>query len=306
MKYSYPIKYAVMPIKTRFGRDGNPYTIYNIISKCYLLEERKKYNENGYEYIEYYVVFPFQNDCGVVFRKLYPDIRDASIVKNVYDTYDEAKEEKEKRNIKTLCLTLSSYDSYDEYLNVRKQRETYFHKLEELIEKNTPELLVGMVPKKHKIVEVKPEIESYLVLNDESFYFNLYCLTKHSYDNKAKNFVIYSINDDEYNKLVQLVNNVNISFDNFMHTPLIMGTEHYNVMKLISPSGDKCDLVVDHIDENCYYSNQKIFNEPSSFDFIIFTTETYTDILNSFNLNPDIETTIDIGYQRQMWSLYKL
>lgn len=306
MKYNYPIMYAVMPIQTKDCRDGVPYTIYNIISKCYVLEERIKYTDYGEEYTEYHVDFPFKNDCSSIFRKVYPDAHNVFVKENIYRYYEEALEEKERCNAELILS--SSYGSFEEYEARMQEKELYFHNLEELIEKNTPELHVGKIPKTHITIEMADNEKKFYIRPD-SFYFNLYSLTD-SYD-KGANFIIYSLSDEDcYRLRSALLDRKETDITRFMHTPLIMGTKGVDMVKLVSPSGEKCDLMVRR--DYCWFpkdnrfTRDKSFGEPSHFDKIFFTNETYIDVLNSFSLNPEISSTIDLGYQRKMWSLYKL
>lgn len=302
MKHSYPIKYAVMPIETRNCRDGIPYTIYNIISKCYVLEDRTIYTECGESKKEYRVCFPFQNDCGVIFNKIYPDKHDAITIDKVFDTYDEALEEKEKCNTETLDYGYFSFDDFKDFKKTREEKKTYFCELEKLIEDNTPELDASIIPRKHITVEIKSDNSGYYSLSD-SFYFNLYRMADRRW-NKETSFIVYSLSDDECKKLINQFDNKNMDLTNFIHTPLFLGTGGNNIVKLISPTGDKCDLVIDR--DSCWLSREEPIEEPQKFDMIVFTNETYIDVLNSFNLNPQINSTIELGYQRQMWSLHKL
>ena len=56
MKYNYPIKYAVMPIKEKEYRDSDWYDVCYVIVKCFVLEEKVEHYSDGTKRNKYFVV----------------------------------------------------------------------------------------------------------------------------------------------------------------------------------------------------------------------------------------------------------
>lgn len=99
MNNKYPIKYAVIPLYKSMdvgsGKKDNFKLVSYIISKCYLLEENIKYNEDGTNERIYNIMVPnyeeFNDSIDEKYDLSYPS---STIVKNIYDNYNDALNEK--------------------------------------------------------------------------------------------------------------------------------------------------------------------------------------------------------------------
>ncbi len=152
MKYNYPIKYAVMPIYEQVGwRCGlndleREYGIvYNIVSKCYVINETTNYFATGNSEKRYGVVFPYNRD-GIyeewnrVFPSYNEDLQNSNLttVDNIYDDFDKALENANMKNMEVLekmelGIPYTSDNAYkeriDEINRIYKKREKNIKKL---------------------------------------------------------------------------------------------------------------------------------------------------------------------------------
>lgn len=106
----YPIKYAIMQIKNQNGwtSGGNELestfgVVANIISKCYVISERKEYLQDGTTKKIYEVVFVYQ-DQNIVYPEysIYGSCINSEMVDRVYDNINEALLAKDKANKKII------------------------------------------------------------------------------------------------------------------------------------------------------------------------------------------------------------
>ena len=112
MKNNYPIKYAVIPMIEQVGWENGVCelerkygTVCYIVSKCYVVEESKKYNINGTTKIEYQVVCPFSEDEYYTWRREEPSYNlvhghctNSVITDALFDNLEEAKNAKNQKN----------------------------------------------------------------------------------------------------------------------------------------------------------------------------------------------------------------
>lgn len=104
MEIKYPIKYAIMPIIEQTGRYpdlhelGYEYSIVaNIVSKCYVVGERKEYLKDGTFNIKYEVVFQYDksnynDDYEPIIPKynIYSQCINSMFVNQLFNNFDEA------------------------------------------------------------------------------------------------------------------------------------------------------------------------------------------------------------------------
>ncbi len=102
----YPIKYAVMPIKEQIGWSNGlnelerEYgVVANIVSKCYVIGEQKKYSSDGTIEIKYEVVFLYNKQYTSYYDKFKPSIPEFNIwsqctnsifVNQLFNSFEEA------------------------------------------------------------------------------------------------------------------------------------------------------------------------------------------------------------------------
>lgn len=303
MKYNYPIKYAAMPIIEQVGwnqgfneLERNYDVVCYIVSKCYLLSDKTKYNENGKKEKEYEVVFPYQKGQYYNFERVIPSFNytctNSNFVEKVFDNYEEALEFATQKN-KELSNKTWSYLPLTEDLNdqiLRKKEEfnnilSRYKILEQQILDNTSDLEQSHVKELNKlIINRKDEIK---VLS-----MNLYQYLNYSLYSKI---IVYSISLEQYDKLITLINSKDISDISKIignAIPILYHDDKIqkNIM-VINQNGD----VLYYINEDEILINndgQKIPSvKLSTIDdetYCLFTTETLEDIVLSFKDYKDI------------------
>lgn len=298
MKYNYPVKYAAMPIIEPIGWNHGLERHYDvvcyIVSKCYLLSEKIKYEENGKRLKEYEVVFPYHKGQYNSWERVIPEFNFTNSVDKVFDNYEEALEFVAQKN-KELCDKTWAYLPYTEDLNNRisekkqefNDRLSKYKIMEQQILINTSDLEQSNVKELNKlIINSKDKIKLLSC--------NLYEYLKIS---STSDFIVYSVSPEQYEKLVALVNAQDVC-----DLSRVIG----NVSPILYNDSKNKNIMV--IDENCnvlYYLNEwegliehaeqemPSVELKSTSDNIecLFTTETLKDIVLSFkkhkNINPD-------------------
>ena len=160
MKKNYPIKYAVIPMIEQIGWDMGLNElerrygpVYYIVSRCYLVEENKRYKADGNEELKYHVVCPYEYDEFNCWRRIEPSFNMMNgrctndiVVDSVYDSFEEAKEYKEIKNQKIFesKFTYMSLEMYDKKIkeveSEFKKTSTYYDELETMIENSIQDL----------------------------------------------------------------------------------------------------------------------------------------------------------------------
>ena len=111
MIVNYPIKYALMPIDEQVGWNNGVYglernydTVCYIVSKCYVISEKTKFEPNGDTSIEYQVVFPYEYREFNRWKKVLPSRSvhgiplNSKTVHNLFDSFEEASFHCDKKN----------------------------------------------------------------------------------------------------------------------------------------------------------------------------------------------------------------
>lgn len=295
MKYNYPVKYTAMPIIEQVGWSPGLHELerdYDVVcyiaSKCFLISDRTKYKENGKKEKEYEVVFPYQkNIFDNRWERVTPAFNNECInsncVEKVFDSYSEALEYVKKKNEELRDknrLYISSKKSLEK-IQEFNDRLSGYKLLEQQILDNTSNLEQSNVKELDRLIlSSKGKIK---VLSSSLYeYLNYSTYSK---------FIVYSISLEQYNKLLTLINNQDLS-------------DISNVFKNASPIlyydhkiNDKKIMVINKNGNILYYINkwgtlinndeQKLPSvELSALDNDIeysFTTETLEDIIISFN-----------------------
>ena len=300
MRINYPIKYAVIPITedvVNSNRTHERIFVCYIVSKCYLLEERKKYTIDGRTEKEYRIVIPYEKHDYNTWRRVEEscnlvgwDCVNSITTDAVYDTIAEARIAKERKNQKLLDSMFSCM-TYDVFIKNNKQvrsdfkkKLNFYEKFEDEIERKTQELCINRLPKEQSVI-VKRNNER------EKIKKSLYYIISYNDD---KNSIVYSVTEDEFNILQEIKNNI-VPITKFNHTPLLIHNKESNISKLITPNNQELYLInqklVEKIDE--------YFVEPRSYDYIIYTLEDYKDIIESYK-NSD-EKIIRLARAKQQY-----
>lgn len=288
MKYNYPVKYMEMPIIEQVGWSPGLHglerkyeVVCYIVSKCFLISDRTKYKENGKQEKEYEVVFPYQkNTFDNCWERVTPSFnnfkRCINRVAKVFDSYNEALEYVKKKN-EELCDLYISSEKIQEF----NDRLSRYKLLEQQILDNTSNLDQSHI----KVLD-----ELIISSGDKLkiYHGNLY-----EYLNYITNsrFIVYSLSSNQYNKLLELLNNQDLSSISTIiknATPILYYDYKIN---------DENIMVIDKNGNVLYYINDwktLISNDKQELPAIklnsldnniecCFTTETLEDILLSYN-----------------------
>ena len=303
MKINYPIKYAAMPIIEQVGwihglneleRDCD--VVCYIVSKCYLLSDSTKYMGNGRNVKEYEVVFPYQsNGYGKIVRTI-PKFNLISYVctnstktDGVFDTYEEAIAHATKKNEK-LCentwIWLPYSSDFLEKVHEKKEefsvRLAKYKKLERQMLLHTKDLEVNKKSVLNEVISFKNGKIKVLSCN-------LYEAIRLFRD---RGFVFFSVDQEEYKKLLELSrleNAIDPCFIKKMKC-LLMHEEKSSDVCILNQNGEKKY----YLDENevLHYCNDSTFFEFQKDDettCVLYTTETFEDIINSYKRHQIID-----------------
>lgn len=280
MKNNYPVKYSVVGIYDEINRNTNePEYITYIASKCYVTEENIIYNENGTKKKTYGVCFPFglSNASFSFVRKISDENVDA-----VYDSFEDALKVAKSKNDEFI-LDKIAFLAFDEHFEtncekITKKANMYiekYKKLEKLIEENTDDMIVGLEPKEQSVVYVTDKVEKVVDLS-------LYKILELCND---CNLVVYSLSDNEYMALKEDINE-DLSLKEYNNKCLMQYNPNIKLFK-INNYDDKENPSSFILDENLRPKReisdeiiQEYFNNKP--DAIIYTTETYEDVISSY------------------------
>ena len=305
MKINYPIKYALMPIVEQVGWNNGVYglernydTICYIVSKCYLVGEKIKYNKNGEKSKNYQVVFPYTSYEFNRWKRILPNYNvygscsDCYNVDTVFNTYDAAEKycaekNNEVREKLTLYIPFTEdyVDKVQEKLNEFDYRLANYKRLEEIFRDNTYDMKVYKNKKLKDVIKVLDKNKGHMLSTD------LYKLIEILDSNK---YLIYSLKDEEYDRLINMINN-DEEYDilNFIRksTPLLAHSDIKGPTKVID----------DSINGEYYIKSGKLFYNDEGImqgfseekidpeTLIFLTNETTDDILKSYKVYDDIE-----------------
>ena len=177
MKNNYPIKYASMPIYEQTGWthglntfERNYDIVAYIVSKCYLISERKEYGRDGKIKNKYEVVFPYSNSVSNYYNEYkrrepeYDCAHECSnsiTINNIFDTYEKVNEEVQKLNREILnkgfgYLSVEKFlEKQQELTDKHNEKLENYKLLETEIEKNTEDLELDATTKEQTIIVVQ-------------------------------------------------------------------------------------------------------------------------------------------------------
>ncbi len=185
----YPIKYAVMPIKEQVGwshglNELEPEygVVANIVSKCYVIGERKNYFSDGTFEIKYEVVFLYNKrnaNYYEEFKATIPEFIVASecinsiFVNQVFNSFEEALTAASKSNDEVLHQKLIKVyldkDFKTKIEAIEKEHQNTldkYKKIEEMIQQKTSAVVITRTSTLEDIIEK-------IVENPKDFYIKL-------------------------------------------------------------------------------------------------------------------------------------
>ena len=308
MKCNYPVKYAAMPIIEQIGwshrlneLERNYDIVCYVVSKCYLLSDKIKYEESGKKLKEYEVVFPYQKGQYYSWKRVIPEFNlinyactNSNLVDKVFDNYEEALEFATQKN-KELCDETWVYLPHTEDLADRiseKKQEfndklSSYKMLEQQILINTSDLEQSNVK----------ELDNLIMNNKGKIKVLSRNLYEHLKFSSVSDFIVYSVSPEQYEKLIALVGNQDVC-----DVSRVIG----NVSPILwNESNNKNIMVINQYGNVLYYINEwenLIDNKEQKMPSVelksisdeiecLFTTETLEDIVLSFKqheyINPD-------------------
>lgn len=168
MENNYPIKYTVMAIRELIGwRPGlsmvgrKSYIAAYIVSKCYVISEKKEYKKNGDINYTYEVVFPIKViNPDASFERQVPEYNSDDecinkiIVNDLFDNFDDAYVLANRKN-NELLIEISNIPYDDKYFSkIKTERRKYKEKLEKYRK------IESMLESKMKIEQVYEELNN--------------------------------------------------------------------------------------------------------------------------------------------------
>lgn len=320
MKYNYPIKYAVMPIYEQVGwchglndLERKYEIVYNIVSKCYVINETINYFATGKSEKRYDVVFPYiksgmYEEWNRVFPSYNEDLQNSNLttVDNIYDDFDKALENANMKNMEVLekmelGIPHTSDGTYknriDGVKKIYKKREKKYKKIEELIDIDTQDMKINSIRKEQSIITMNEA-------NDKIISISIYDFIKY-YRNCP--FYVCTVSNDQYKQMKKQIITTgrlaernphsSVEYDKFGY---LLANDIENEIIRITNSSDKSGSY--YLDDNeilCYDSDMKPFDKDSQFSkrimgIKVYTTETYDDIINAYKKSH----TIDLAKQK--------
>lgn len=185
----YPIKYAIMPIEEQTGwypglneLERVYDVVANIVSKCYVVGERKTYLSDGTFEIQYEVVFMYDKNNASYGRfvpsvpeyNFYFQCTNSIVVEQLFNSFEEALVVANQHNNDILyheigCLSFD--DDFKDNVEMLKlehqERLERYKKIEKIIETETADIMVS------RISNSLEEIIEKIALNSSDFYTDL-------------------------------------------------------------------------------------------------------------------------------------
>lgn len=309
MKINYPVKYTAMPIVKSVGwgiglneLEKEYGVVCYIVSKCYLLSDLTRYKENGQSTKEYEVVFPYQYD-EIYSRKwertiptfnCYNDNCDNSnIVEKVFDSYEEALEFTITKNNKlcektwiNLPCTKDMIQKISDKVNQFNYMLARYKMLEQQILYHTSDIKQSNTKELKRLISIKNS-------KGKVISGNLYEFLRFTYDNT---FIVYSVSEEQYDKLRELTKEESISDVTSIIGPVNAILYHDSkepIIRIISPNID--DVYYFEESELLRHNNkfkkvtQKELDNVDEKTYHFYTTEKVEDIMASFRIHDDID-----------------
>ncbi len=184
----YPIKYAVMPIKEQIGwshglNELEPEygVVANIVSKCYVIGERKKYFSDGTFEIKYEVVFLYNKQYTNYYDNFKPTIPEfyayhecanSLFVDQIFNSFEEALTIASQLNDKILLQKIALHldkDFQKKIETIEKDHQNTldkYKKIEEMIQQKTSDVEITKESTLENIIQK-------IVENPKEFYIKL-------------------------------------------------------------------------------------------------------------------------------------
>lgn len=281
MKYNYPIKYAVIPMKRHVAYDKCSCVVAYIAAKCYLISTTQKYKENGKICIEHEVVFPYElDDFHNCYKRIVPSYNiygpctNSIVVDYIFDTFEEAYIAAQMKNKEI---------GYDEF-------KDEYSKLEKLVEENTGDLTTSKKEYNESTIMI------YKAIGETKTNWSLYDII---YDYSYENFLAFHVSNEKLEQIKEELqrgqrktilekNQENLLLSHDGNSKITQIYDYEN------KSNTKGCYILDYQNYHQLYYDENATQTISNPEFHIYTTETYEDVIKSYihKLNVD-EITVN-------------
>lgn len=310
MRNNYPVKYAVMPIK-----NCDEETMINIVSKCYLLSEEKRYDKDGKYKIMYDVFFPYQLDARC-WKRVEPTFNiysykcaNALEVDAIFDSYESASELAHLKNNEILIKAKKFAKSFqfDAIENRHKELIKHYQDLQMQIAKNTIDLTLDSDCKSKFIQSALVSPGSNKLSNFYRFKnCSLYSCLDSFYSNDA--YYVYSVSNSEFFTIRDCINYFD-TYDEFKKSVLPNYDDSkyllfYDPTTKITEIANPNENVVKgsyYLKDGKMFYDEKMASHSHKLNFdndektIIYTLETYENVLMSYF--PTLDDVHNVGIQ---------
>lgn len=284
MKNNYPIKYASMPIYGEGRNEQNDSPKAYIVSKCFLLDEHKRYSVNGDIDIRYEVVFPFQREDINNWKRMEPEYNymtyqcvNSSIVNNIYNNKREATKNTNIKNEAIITKEIVSIPIDNMWIDKAKEKEKelkqefkHYRKLENEIDDKTSDMEVNMKSNEQTIVMSSKNTTR---ISHSSIYDGINVWN-------GKKYTVYSLTEEEFQELLVDVKKGR-KLDKFNKNSIIVNNPKKKMCKIYKNSETF------YLNSNGLHSVQELNIDDNEFDedksaMNLYTVETYEDIIKSY------------------------
>ena len=313
MKNNYPIRYVALPLSEKGVWKSDSEQVHGIICylvvKCYVVGEETKFLREGYSTKEYKVVPTYGTILPQLFEMTdpkydedefdyYEDIEYTNSLRtrNVFEKLEDAEKYRDERNKEIVDIVVSAAPKW---ANLKEKFEKTVEKYKELetdFEKNTKYLPIDESKRsKQTIYGVDDGIG---LVDEEMSVYSL--MDAGAYDDES--YAVYTITKDEAKELAKIEADddaadafVPEKAKKFMHTLLMTHGYNRDFVKLISPSGESQIVAlgeepfVKHVPKALQKSC-----DPVHCQELFFTTETYDEIVESYNLDQKRKRSLNL------------
>ncbi len=321
MKNNYPIRYVALPLSTDGVWKSDSEAVHGIICylviKCYVVGEEVKYFREGNSITKYKVVPTYETVFPQLFEMKDPKYKDADYYENIeytkflytekiFEKLEDAEEYRDKRNKEIADIVVSKAP---EWANLKEKFEKTLKKykaLEADFEKNTKYLPTDESKRRmQRLYGV--DNENGLVEEAMSVYS---LLDEGAYDDEA--YAVYTITPEEAETLDKILENDDKSdafvpkkAKKFMHT-LLMTHSTDDCVVLKSPEGESQIVTMGEVPYIRYVPSSLLKSyEDDGFGYreLFFTTETYDDIVESYNLDNKRKISLNLNLKpNDIWT----
>ena len=202
-------------------------------------------------------------------------------VDKVFDSFEEAKEETEKKNKEILSKELSFIrvdDNFNQNVSLAREKHeevvNYYQEIESMIEENSTDLVVNDKVKEQSVIFERNN-------SWKKIEYSLYDMIRLYSD---EDFIAYNVSLDDFKKIEeQLKNGQEVDIEGIKRNRLL--TSYSDDKKVFVISNNSIEKSCFYIENGSLYYYDRInyfLNAISRDSLVIYTIETYDDVINSY------------------------